>query len=443
MSDTKEKPKAYVAFQGGGVLGLAHIGAWQEIAKHYDIVGTAGTSAGSIIAALCAAGFPPEDAKKLLLDLNWSDFVKTKGFFNKLWWLLMLLWQGAYSDGKRFRNWLKEKLREQADNVDDVTFKELFDKHNIYLAIVACDLNNQEQPFIFDTEEEPKIAVSFAVRASISIPGIFTTVSSDNRSEKFIDGGILMNYPIKLLHKQAEQKNATLIGVRFTKPVKLYPKPNILQVLKGAYDATMRSQDDRLPAEFKNNSTGRYIEISIDVGDMNPLDFQLSDDNKKKLLDNGQWQAKLKIIEARLEETLKSLASWKDRGEPSVTDAVDPKLKIALGWLDARKDIAQSQGMIALDRYYPHLKKDSRNVDLFLLEVEEYLYWIRQAILTQKFQKSERPVSPRYMPNEVYIKTLEIIKCEMSEKLKDDSEKQIRELISYVQEELRINSPEV
>ena len=62
MNVSESKEKAYVAFQGGGALGVAHFGAWQAISEHFEIVGVAGTSSGSIIAALCAAGFSAEEA---------------------------------------------------------------------------------------------------------------------------------------------------------------------------------------------------------------------------------------------------------------------------------------------------------------------------------------------------------------------------------------------
>ena len=345
----------------------------------------------------------------------------------------MLLVQGAYTDGKRFHNWLKEKLRKQADNIYDVTFKQLFEKHNIYLAIVACDLNKQEKPFIFDKEEEPNTAVSFAVRASISIPGIFTIVSSKKGYHQFIDGGLMMNYPIKILNKKARETNAKLIGVRFNKPVKLYSKPNIVQILKGAYDSTMVNQDYRLPEDFKNNSTGRYIEILIDVGDISPLDFELSNENKNKLLQSGKRDAQLKILEA----TLNQLAlSAKKRGEPSITNVIDPELQRALGWLDARKYIAQTQGMIVINQDYPHV--DSRTAELFGQELEGYLYWIRQVILTQDVQKLGKPPTPQFMAPDAYINALDMLKDEVSQKMTGSSAQKLLELISYVQNRLRL-----
>lgn len=53
--------RAYVAFEGGGAKGVAHVGALAALEDVYDCRGFAGTSAGSLAAALAAAGFRARD----------------------------------------------------------------------------------------------------------------------------------------------------------------------------------------------------------------------------------------------------------------------------------------------------------------------------------------------------------------------------------------------
>jgi NTE family protein len=53
--------RAYVAFEGGGAKGVAHVGAYEKIIQSYDCRGFAGTSAGSLMAALAASGFTPDE----------------------------------------------------------------------------------------------------------------------------------------------------------------------------------------------------------------------------------------------------------------------------------------------------------------------------------------------------------------------------------------------
>jgi Predicted esterase of the alpha-beta hydrolase superfamily len=58
--------KALLIFQGGGAKGIVHVGALLAIEQmNLGVRGVAGTSAGSIVAALVAAGFSGDDLVNL------------------------------------------------------------------------------------------------------------------------------------------------------------------------------------------------------------------------------------------------------------------------------------------------------------------------------------------------------------------------------------------
>lgn len=60
------KPPIFLALQGGGAKGIVHIGAVNAIYDlDFAIQGVAGTSAGSIVAALVAAGYKPQEILNL------------------------------------------------------------------------------------------------------------------------------------------------------------------------------------------------------------------------------------------------------------------------------------------------------------------------------------------------------------------------------------------
>lgn len=66
-------------FQGGGVKGLAEVGAVLEFADHGDVavtewVNLADTSAGAIIAAYLATDHSPTDLRHLLNDIPYQSF---------------------------------------------------------------------------------------------------------------------------------------------------------------------------------------------------------------------------------------------------------------------------------------------------------------------------------------------------------------------------------
>lgn len=90
MCDDKKTDKpVFVAFEGGGAKGIAHIGALEAIEEvTSNICGVSGTSAGALVAALCSAGFKAKEIiddngnpiifdsiKKQESDFNVPDFI--------------------------------------------------------------------------------------------------------------------------------------------------------------------------------------------------------------------------------------------------------------------------------------------------------------------------------------------------------------------------------
>jgi predicted acylesterase/phospholipase RssA len=65
-------------FQGGGCRAAAFVGAYGEaIRRGVSFVEVAGTSAGSIIAALVGAGANPDDLQSAIAELDFNSFLRT------------------------------------------------------------------------------------------------------------------------------------------------------------------------------------------------------------------------------------------------------------------------------------------------------------------------------------------------------------------------------
>lgn len=76
---------------------------------------------------------------------------------------------------------------------------------------MASDLNGETaSPVVFDDTSEPDTDVAYAVAASIAIPGVFAPLARRDRDQLLVDGGLLMNFPVRLLEPLAAQGNATL-----------------------------------------------------------------------------------------------------------------------------------------------------------------------------------------------------------------------------------------
>jgi NTE family protein len=186
-----------LVLEGGGALGLAHIGVlrWLE-ENHIPVDRMAGTSMGALIGALYASGRSVDEIQTMAqgnadvftLQAPYSDVSFRRREDRKtLPQAITLDLNGSIG----LRNavlsdaGLNELLREQfsAYNNKDVSF----DQMPIPFRCVATDLNSLT-PVVFSNG-----SVAQAVRASISIPGIFSPVKYNGHY--LVDGAIVDNLP--------------------------------------------------------------------------------------------------------------------------------------------------------------------------------------------------------------------------------------------------------
>ena len=175
-----ENPKVGLALGSGGARGLAHIGAIkvleeEKIPIHY----IAGSSIGSLIGAFYASGLSPDMMKKLALHLK------------KKYWLDLTVPKMGFIAGSK----IKEMVR-------ILTKGKGIEELHPPLSIVATDLMNGER-VVFS-----KGPIDGAVRASISIPGIFVPEEIDGRL--LVDGGVIDRVPIQVVKEMGAD---VVIGV--------------------------------------------------------------------------------------------------------------------------------------------------------------------------------------------------------------------------------------
>jgi NTE family protein len=156
-----------------------------------------GTSAGSIVAALYAAGLSPYEMEKVVLDLKPKDYLD----YNISGLCKYLL--GLIIPGYTFTMngiILGHKLEEL---MFKLTEGKKLTEARLPLSIIACDINTGQEIIFASQElevESPDYAIvteslmSTAVRASISIPATFVPKSWDGM--QLVDGGIRDVVPI-------------------------------------------------------------------------------------------------------------------------------------------------------------------------------------------------------------------------------------------------------
>ena len=76
MAQNGSTPKADLVLEGGGVKGIALVGALKVLEENgYTFPRVAGTSAGAIVGALVAAGVPAEQLRAIMLETDFNEFM--------------------------------------------------------------------------------------------------------------------------------------------------------------------------------------------------------------------------------------------------------------------------------------------------------------------------------------------------------------------------------
>lgn len=203
------QPQPYyrnLIFEGGGVRGDVFTGAYMELQKHIamdSVKNVGGSSAGAIIATAIAFKATTAELDSIMQN---TDF----GTFNdgKLGGIFRMFSHYGYFKGKRFTNFVASYLEMKTGN-PDITFAEMkqMGYKNLYVTGTCMDCQSVS---IFSYETYPNMKVKDAIRISMSVPLYFKAIFLDEKGniyqhqnkEKslhiYADGGILMNYPIRI-----------------------------------------------------------------------------------------------------------------------------------------------------------------------------------------------------------------------------------------------------
>ena len=166
------KKKVGLALGSGAARGLAHIGVIKALEEYnIPIRMIAGTSMGALVGAAYATGLSGTELEEIACTINFRTIAKL---------FLPTLPITGLVDGKRIEDFLKAL-------VGDVNIRNL----KIPFAAVAADIESSEEILIRDG------SLIGAIRASISIPGIFTPAKHQNRY--LVDGGLLNPVPVDVV----------------------------------------------------------------------------------------------------------------------------------------------------------------------------------------------------------------------------------------------------
>ena len=206
--------KLGLALSGGGIRGIAHAGVLKALEENnikIDVIG--GTSSGSIISTLYAMGYSPyyiyilfkRYAKDLVNQNSITTMTNLKNFMinkkNKF--------TGFYSGEEIEKVFNEVAKRKGIKKITDIKMPIVIptvdvqeSKEYIFTNNIPQEENENKNKYITN------ISIGKAIRASSSFPVAFDPCVYENH--KFLDGGILDNFPALEVKKQGVNKVLTV-----------------------------------------------------------------------------------------------------------------------------------------------------------------------------------------------------------------------------------------
>lgn len=204
-----------ICFAGGGIKGAAHIGAIKALKEEnlkFDYI--SGTSSGSIIATLYAAGYSSDEMlkffKKYAKKIKYVDPKNILILLINLFIKRKIVIKG-FNEGTIIERLLNKELnKKNIKNISDIK-KELL--------IPSIDINTGEINVFISKENRAKyldniiyindINIGKAVRASCSYPVVFSPCKIEGK--QLVDGGLRENVPWKLTKEKGADKVLSII----------------------------------------------------------------------------------------------------------------------------------------------------------------------------------------------------------------------------------------
>ncbi len=302
---------AHAVFAGGGVRGIAHVGAL-EVAEQlgYRWQHVAGTSAGAIIATLVAAGYNAQELYAIMQEIDYSRFIASPHFdLLHTTEISNLLTYGGLHDATYIETFVREKLQAKGVHTfGDLVVQgqeqhpDLFQRYR--LTVIVSDITQgrivrlPQDAHLYGLDPNA-LDVARAVRMSASIPFFFIPLQLTDANgvhSCIVDGGLLSNFPL-FLFEHAYGKRDTALPTFGFQLVDTVQQPTIgnngnvgnesnvpcgIDMLK-ALMSTMLSAHDKL---YINDETFAHT-IAIPTHSIASTQFDLTKAQAQQLYESG------------------------------------------------------------------------------------------------------------------------------------------------------------
>ncbi len=267
----------FAIFGGGGIRGLAYCGAYKAMQENnIKLTGCAGSSIGAVFATLLSVGYKYDEIYKILADVSYEMFIDINVDFKK---------ELAISKGKIFLDWIREKIEKKfyGDSYKKGEMPEVrFCDIKSTLIIYSVDLTNLKFKE-FSSQKTPDFEIARAVRASVSMPGLFTPLEIEDNL--IVDGDLLKSTPLWRVSNTIKNLDDRIIEFRLEDNETPKKIGNSIEYLNRVYNAICGFATDYIVDLYKEKDKFDYIKINTD--DVSVVDFLIPKEKKQELFETG------------------------------------------------------------------------------------------------------------------------------------------------------------
>lgn len=276
-----------IVFSGGGMRGIAFVGALRALIEgnlvDLDRVNKfVGTSIGAVLALFLATGHTIDEIESYVVATDFGALamrdICVSGFVTRY---------GLYS-GKAIVSFLRDCTARRHGGVRSMTFQQLYEATGSDLTVVGACVNDSSVTY-FNRENTPNADIHDAVRISLGIPYIFTSVTY--RGNSYVDGGIFDNFAM-------DNDDPFCLGLRLVSSTRRESGrcsiSNVAQFSQCIATSLLRRIDD-MSCEQMTHPRVYYIDIDSKY----TLQFDMSAETKGELVASGSRQVTDSLTDRR------------------------------------------------------------------------------------------------------------------------------------------------
>jgi NTE family protein len=280
-----------ILLASGGIRGASYLGALEELERAGGLARVrcwAGVSAGALTATILALGYSIREIHEFTMRFDWS-LLKNIDETSPL----RLFDFYGLDTGERMARFIAALFHVRG-LADTLTFAELPGTKE--LKIWATNINTS-QLVCYSRATTPDVSIAFALQASMCIPVVFDPLRNDD-GHLIADGAILNAFPMNTL---TVEERARTLGLIVYVPPANQPIDSFIEYLKHTI---------YMAFEYRSNTSIELFQdqlITIDTTGIDGINFGISVDEKKALLDRGAAAMRAFLERWRLRQRLQGV----------------------------------------------------------------------------------------------------------------------------------------